>query len=264
MLRGQDPHPAHRPAGRRRDAVYRRAQQFLRLLADPLRVADRTVQLALETQAGRAGGTQPAADRARADDRRVAAEGPGLSHRLLRQVAPGYGLGGQAGGRGLGTEHRAARAGLQRGLCAADHQRSEQRRVRRLLRHRRVARHGAVHVHRKRPRDGAAHGGPGFPDDARPRAGRQDPPRAHGARVRRRGRAARAGPQVVRVHRTLRRRCAGGQAVFPVPAAGLAPHPDSADARLARQKRHQPLCGFRDADRRSGRSKSSRRWTGSN
>ena len=36
----------------------------------------------------------------------------------------------------------------------------------------------------------AADGGPGFPDDARTRAGRQDPPRADNARFRRRGRAA--------------------------------------------------------------------------
>ena len=59
--------------------------------------------------------------------------------------------------------------------------------------------------------------------------------------------------QIVRIYRPLCRRRAGGQAVFPVRAAGVAPHPDSAHPRLAGQKRHQSLCGFRDADRRGRR-----------
>ena len=54
---------------------------------------------------------------------------------------------------------REQRAGTQCGLRAADQERPEQRGFRFLLRHQRLARHGAVHVHRERPRDGIADGG---------------------------------------------------------------------------------------------------------
>ena len=165
--RRQDSHAEHGSAGRRRHDVHRRALRFQRLLADAVRRPDGPLQLAVPTEARRAGRPQSAADRTGSADGRGVSPAARLPHGGDRQMAPGHGLGQTRRPRRCGTEHRIRPASAERRLLQTDRQRPEQRRLRLLLRHQRVAGHGAVHLHRERSRHRPAHGRRRLRDDAR-------------------------------------------------------------------------------------------------
>ena len=127
-------------------------------------------------------------------------------------------------------------------------------RLRLLLRHQRLARHGAVHVHRERPRDVRARPSTAIFPLMLGRDGGPDPQGPGRAGLRRGRRAAR--PDAARPVEYIGQRAADAKAGKPfflyLPLAS--PHtPIAADAGVAGQERAEPLRRLRHADRRGRR-----------
>ena len=121
----QDHNAAHRPAGRRRDAVHRCPHDVVGLHADAVQRADGALQLAFAVAERRAGRALAAADRTGPADGRGLVAAARLSHRVHRQMAPGHGLAAEARHGGVSRRHRKGLRGLERGFHPADRQRAQ-------------------------------------------------------------------------------------------------------------------------------------------